>query len=121
MKLMLAFVCTALCLIAADVSGRWTGLLTESTADGPSPGPALLILKQEGTQLSGTAGPGPVSQLPIQNGKVENGTITFQLVRSNGIMMKFFLKQEGNEIKGDVVGKDGDKTRTGTLSVKREQ
>ena len=50
-----------------DLTGTWTGTLTRSTGE---EGPAHIVLKQKGTEVTGTAGPGPDRQVEIANGKV---------------------------------------------------
>jgi hypothetical protein len=121
-KLMVLLAFTVVSLIAADATGTWTGTLTDTTAAGDgTPGPAYLVLKQEGTKLTGTAGPNANSQRPIQNGKAEDGNLTFELVLSEGRTMKFTLKHEGDEIKGDIRGEGGGETKTAKLAVKREK
>ena len=58
-----------------DLTGTWTGTFTRST--GGDPGQAHIVLKQKGTEVTGTAGPGADNQVPIANGKV--GPITASL------------------------------------------
>jgi hypothetical protein len=53
-------------------------------------------------------------------GKAENGNLTFDLPAGGGVM-KFVLKQAGEEIKGNISAeRDGEK-KTATLAVKREK
>ena len=77
------------------------------------------MLKQEGSKLTGTAGPNAGEQHPMQEGKAENGSLTFELAAGSG-MMKFKLKQEGDEIKGDVTRERQGEKKTAKLAVKRE-
>ena len=109
-------------LLAADVTGRWTGTFTVMGRDGEGePGPALLLLKQEGTALTGTAGPNEGDQSSIQQGKVEGGVITFTIERHEGQVMKFTLKHVGDEISGDVRGERNGEMMRAKLSAKREK
>ena len=118
MKHILLLTFAAFSLMAADATGTWTGTLT--VPDKGDPGPALLVLKQEGVKLTGTAGPDANERHAIENGKAENGNITFEIPRENGVM-KFTLKQEGDEIKGDITReRDGEK-QTAKLAVKRDK
>ena len=112
MKHLLAIALAATTLRGADATGTWTGTLTRS--EGQS-GPARLVLKQDGDKLSGTAGPDENEQRPILNGKVENGALTFEL--DNG--MKFTLKQDADEITGEVTREMEGETQRGKLAVKR--
>jgi hypothetical protein len=121
MKSILLLTCMVATLIAADATGSWTGTLTETTSGQDQPHPAHLVLKQEGAALTGTAGPDADSQRPIAEGKVSDGTLTFSLADANGTVMKFTLKLEGDEIKGDVRGEGGGSARTARLSVKRDK
>jgi hypothetical protein len=122
MKPILVLVFAAASLLAADATGKWTGTLTIVSAyGGDNPGPALLVLQQDGAKLTGTAGPDVNSQLPIQNGKAENGTLTFELAPASGAIIKFVLKLDGDEIKGDIEGDRGGQKQTGKLAVKRDK
>jgi len=57
-------------LNAADVSGAWTGAIG---------GPIYLILKQEGSKLSGSAGPNAAEQMAtFDNGKIDGDHIVFR-------------------------------------------
>jgi hypothetical protein len=120
MKQIFLLTLAAVALMAADATGIWTGTLTVSQSDGTDkPGPAYLVLKQEGSKISGSAGPNAEEQHPMREGKVDNGTITFDLPAGDSFM-KFKLKQEGEEIKGSVAREREGETQTAKLAVKRE-
>ena len=121
MKHILLLTFAAASLIAADATGRWTGTLTPAAPDGSQQQhPALLVLKQDGVKLTGTAGPDASDQTPIENGKAENGVLYFEASKDNAIM-KFTLKHEGDEITGDITREREGQTQTAKLSVKREK
>ena len=115
MKRVLLLAVAAGTLVFADATGTWTGTLAPSDA---AAGPAHLVLKQEGEKLTGTAGPDPTEQHPIENGKADGGNLVFELSTPAGVM-KFTLKQKGDEITGDVVRERGGQTQTAKLAVKR--
>lgn len=117
MKLVFAFCLTVACLLAADATGTWTGTFTPS---GEEAGPALLVLKQDGTKLTGTAGPGSEEQHEIRNGKAEDGKLTFE-VGDEGPTMKFTLKQEGDRIKGDISRERDGQVQSAQLDVTRSK
>ena len=117
MRSLILFSLAAFSLIAADATGTWTGTLTP---DGQEAGTAHLVLKQEGTKLTGTAGPRADEQQEIRNGKADNGKLTFQIERGNGTM-KFVLKQEGDEIKGEVSREHDGEVQTGKLTASRKK
>ncbi|MBX5496563.1 MAG: hypothetical protein IRZ15_14615 [Bryobacteraceae bacterium] len=118
MKSIFLLMIAAVPLIAADVTGKWSGTLTVSTPDGEKPGPAYLVLKQEGAAVTGTAGPNEEEQYAIQNGKAEDGKLTFEVGRDDRVM-KFVLRYESDEIKGDVSREHEGKLQTGKLAVRR--
>jgi hypothetical protein len=118
----LLFAMAAVNLLAADATGKWTGTLTIATAyGGENPGPAYLVLQQDGKKLTGTAGPNAGEQLPIQNGAAEDGRLTFEIAPQGGAVIKFVLKQDGDEIKGDVEGDRGGQKQSAKLAVKRDK
>ena len=121
MKYMLLSIFAAATLMAADATGNWTGTLIAPTPDGGErQGSAYLVLKQEGATVTGTAGPNATDQQTIQNGKAENGNVTFQVSR-NDWTMKFVLRQEGDEIKGEVTRERDGQTEKAKLSVRRDK
>jgi hypothetical protein len=121
MKHFLFLMLIAMNLLAGDATGKWTGTLTAPSDDGgEKTSGALLILKQDGDKLTGTAGPDDSERHSIENGKAENGTITFEVPRENGIM-KFNLKQDGEEMKGEITRTRDGQMQTAKLVVKREK
>lgn len=117
MRQIVLAILTVATLMAADATGTWTGTLTPSPGEA---GPAHLVLKQEGNKVTGTAGPNAGEQHTITNGKAEDGNVTFEL-QTGESTMRFSLKQEGDEIKGDVTRDREGQKHTATLAVKREK
>jgi hypothetical protein len=111
--LMIALAATT--LAGADVTGSWKGTFTP---DGRDAGPALLVLKQDGDAVTGTAGPDESERHPISKGKVEKDSVTFE-VETPGGLMKFALKQKGDELAGDVSRERDGQQQTAKLAVKR--
>ncbi|HYP15085.1 MAG TPA: nuclear transport factor 2 family protein [Bryobacteraceae bacterium] len=109
-------------LLAADVTGTWTGTLAIPSADGGErpPGPAYLVLKQDGATLTGTAGPNVGEQHPIMNGKAENGHVTFN-VAAGETVMQFALTHSGDDLTGEVTRERDGQPQTAKLAVKRQQ
>jgi hypothetical protein len=100
----------------ADATGAWTG---ELTRDDGQPGPAHLVLKQEGSRLTGTGGPNADEQYAIRNGSVSpDGELSFEIANENSVM-KFKLRLSGDEIKGDVTRQRDGQAQTAKLSVRR--
>jgi hypothetical protein len=113
----LAVVFAALPLAASDVSGKWSGKFVD-TQDESKSEPVFMILKQEGSQLSGSGGPTEDEQHPMQNGKVEGDKLTFEIPTGKGTIY-FDLKATDNEIKGEMKRTRADGTDTARLSLKR--
>ena len=117
MKHILLLTLAAFSLLAADATGTWTGSFTP---DGQEAGPAHLVLKQEGANLTGTAGPSSDEQHEILSGKAQDGKITFEVAVNEGVM-KFVLKQDGDRIVGDVARERDGQVQTAKLDVTRKK
>ena len=112
----IAIVALAVTAMAADVSGKWSGTFTP---EGQGAGTAFLVLKQNGSTLSGTAGPDENQQWPMSNGKVDSNKLTGTVTSPDGAAYNFTLTVDGDQIKGEIVVKAGDQTMKGVLDVKR--
>jgi len=114
MTMWLAVIFSALAFVA-DLTGTWTGTLTP---DGRDPSPARLVLRQDGTAVTGTAGGDDQEKFPLRNGRIENGAVTFE-VDTPGGAMHFTLTLDGDTLAGAVSReRDGEK-QTARLDVKR--
>ena len=104
MRTFLCFLVLAVLAVAAvadvDVSGKWSGTFNMTGADGDKEGTALLILKQSGTDISGTVGPSEDEQFPIQKGKIEGAKITLE-ADHDGHTMKIDLVLAADRITGE--------------------
>jgi hypothetical protein len=101
----------------ADVSGSWTGTLSP---EGKEPNSAHLVLQQEGGAVTGTAGGNSDGErFPIRNGTAKDGVITFEFETPDGYLLKFVLKEQGDELSGTGTReRDGQQERA-TVLVKR--
>ena len=113
----LVLLTNALILSAADVTGTWKGTFTPENHD---PGPALIILKQTGETITGTAGPDESERGEIANGKVTGEKMTFDLPRDQGTM-KFVLVIDGDTLTGEATREHDGQVETAKLSLKREK
>jgi uncharacterized protein (TIGR03435 family) len=101
--------CT-IALHAADVSGKWSGF---------AGGPVFLTLKQDGANLSGSAGPNDGQQMAFDGGKIEADRLSFKVGA-----IQFDLRAAGDEIKGEL--KNGDQavevvlTRVGSAASRAQ-
>jgi len=99
---------------AADITGKWTGTYTMVGGSGDS-GETVMVVKQNGTEITGTAGPGEDQQWPIQKGKIEGNKITGEVSSPDGAVYKLDLVVDGDRIRGEATtSQDG---QTITLKV----
>jgi hypothetical protein len=102
---------------AADVTGKWEGTITGQRPDGStSEDPALLILEQKGSTVSGTVGGSESDRHPITSGTIEGSKITLQAKNArNDRQMTIELTVEGDEMKGTLTAGE----RKGQVVLKR--
>lgn len=113
-------VCSCFAFAAEDISGKWEGKFV-ITADGEThDDTACLILKQSGTELTGTGGPNSGEQWPITNGNVEGDKLTFD-VQSPGPLIKFSLTVVGGHLKGQAKAEADGHVMTGEMDLQRSK
>ena len=108
-------------LLAATVTGKWSGTMEMRRADGSSRTvPAFFMLKQDGEVFTGLAGANETSQQPIRNGKLAGDRLTFDVESGNQQYTHFDLKVSDDAIEGNAEGPtpDGGKA-TARLMLKR--
>jgi len=123
------FVCVLLLLglalsaAAADVSGKWSGSFTITGPNGETKdAEALLVLKQNGSEITGTVGPNESERFAIAKGKIEGDKITMETAEGGGgPVIKFELRLEGDHIKGDAAGEHDGQTMKAKLDLTREK
>ncbi|MBI3281690.1 MAG: hypothetical protein HYZ57_17825 [Acidobacteria bacterium] len=113
MRKVFAVVLLAAPALLADVSGKWAGSAATSNGDQP----IYCELKQDGAALTGRIGSSPQEQFPIDNGKVEEGKITFQVKTPSGRVFVIEMKQEGEELTGAASRQEGG--QSAKLKLKR--
>jgi hypothetical protein len=122
MKKLIAAVCTVLlCLsvaLASDLTGKWSGSFLITRDGETKDSQAVLELKQNGTQLTGTAGPSSDKQWPIQKGKVEGDKLSFE-VQSDGPLIKFELTLSNDHLKGEAKAEQDGQTMKATVDLQR--
>jgi hypothetical protein len=98
-----ALALAGLTLLAADLTGTWSGTFEVRRSDGSSRTlTPLVILKQDGTVLTGSIGSNQSDQRPIRNGKVDGDRVTFEIESQGGTIQRFDLKASADRIEGDV-------------------
>jgi len=107
----------ALTAAAADVTGKWAGSFTAENGGDQS---ALLVLKQNGTAITGTAGPDEDRQWPIRVGKIDSNKVTLEVQsEDDGAVYRCELVLDGDHMKGDLTATQGDQTMKAKLELSR--
>jgi len=111
MKTLLFLLMSALALAAApdtNITGNWSGTFVVTDPSGQTKdSTALLMLKQTGSEITGSVGPNEGEQHTITKGKIEGDKITLE--SADGQMtIKFELALVGDRITGDAsAARDG--------------
>ena len=94
--------------LVADVTGKWSGSFNATNPNGETKeSTALLVLKQTGTDITGTVGPSEDEQFAIQKGKIDGDKITLE-VDHDGHTMTFNLVLAAGRITGEAqMSRDG--------------
>ena len=110
----------ALSATAADITGKWSGSFNITRPDGESKeAEALLDLKQNGSEITGSVGPNESERYPIAKGKIEGNKITLESAEGEGPAIKFDLVLEGDHIKGDASASHEGQTIKAKLDLTR--
>jgi hypothetical protein len=102
-----------------NVTGSWSGSFIVTRPNGESKdSTALLILKQNGTNITGSVGASESEQFPIQKGKIEGDKITLE-ADDGGHAIKLDLKIEADRMTGEANLSDANDTAKAKLDLKR--
>ena len=102
-----------------NVTGKWSGSFISIGPDGQTKdSTAVLVLKQNGSEITGTVGPNEGQQHEITKGKIEGDKITLEAA-DGARAIKLDLALDGDRITGEVnaVGEGG--TLKAKIDVKR--
>jgi hypothetical protein len=102
-----------------DLSGTWSGPFI-MTVDGEThDNTAVMILKQKGNELTGTAGSSAERQWPIVKSKVDGASAEFD-VQSEGPLVHFSVKLVDGHLKGEAKAEFEGQRLTGTVDLQRK-
>lgn len=105
---------------AADVSGTWSGSFAVHFPDGRvADDTAWLVLQQSGATVTGTVGPKATQQGPIRDVTLSGDTLKFVADSTQGKVLQFVLKREGDKFSGEANGEIGDDRVRVMLSMAR--
>lgn len=87
-----------------SLTGKWTGTLTRTAPDGRTQSIEFIFnLTQKGKVLTGTAGPTPERQWPIEKGAVDGTKVTFQVQQPDGPLRKCTLALVKDRLQGPMI------------------
>jgi hypothetical protein len=110
------FAVFAMTALAADVTGKWTGTFSPEGQDSSS---AIVLLKQTGTSVTGSAGPDEGTQWPLSDGKIVGNKLTGTVSSPDGMIFKLDLTLDGDRISGDVAMTHDGQTMKGKIDITR--
>ena len=103
-KLLCAVVFISATLWAGDVTGIWSGPMEMKKGDETKADSAYLVLKQTGSEVTGTVGPNEEKRLPITKGTAEGDNIYLEAAAPEGENNKMVLrlKLDGDKLVGEL-------------------
>ena len=108
-----------LAIADTNVTGKWSGSFNITRANGEmKDSTALLVLTQNGSEISGTVGPTEEEQFAIQKGRIEGNKITLE-ADHDGHTIKFELVLAADRITGEASMPDDGGTTKAKLDVTR--
>ena len=124
MKKLWLLPCLAAALMAADVSGKWTGNVD---VDDPTGGSAINTqvraeLRQKADAITGTIGRQEDQEAEsIQNAKLDGKRLTFEVssAETSGLV-KFVLTLDGDRLDGEMSGSMDGTAITGKVHLSRQ-
>ena len=107
-------------LAAEDLTGKWSGSFN-MTLDGQTREDAVyMVLKQNGAELTGTAGPNVNQQWPILKGKIEGDKVTFE-VQTDEPLIKFDLTLAEGHLKGNAKAEHQGRSMQALVDAQRQK
>jgi hypothetical protein len=117
--LMLAAFAAGIAMADTNVTGKWSGSFNMIGPDGQTKdGTALLLLKQNGAEVTGSVGPDEGEQHAITKGKIDGDKITL-VAEDEGRTIQFNLVVAAERITGDVNMSHDGETRKAKIDVTR--
>ncbi len=112
----------AISLFGADVTGKWSGTY-EMTREGETrSAPAVAVLKQDGTTITGTIGPNETEQFKIKTGSIEGNRIHLEIEPTEGPhLVVLQLTLDGDHLTGDATGETEEGKFTAKLNLNRQK
>ncbi|HZT39814.1 MAG TPA: hypothetical protein VFA28_18110 [Bryobacteraceae bacterium] len=109
-------------LWGADVTGKWSGTYEMAREGETRSAPAIAILKQDGTTVTGTIGPSETEQFKIKTGAIEGNRIHLEIEPAEGphlVVLELIL--DGDRLTGEATGETEDGKFAAKLSLSRQK
>jgi hypothetical protein len=87
---------------AADITGTWSGSASMTRDNETRDDTALLMLKQNGAQITGTIGPNEGRRMEITKGSAEGNTVYIEAIVEGENKIVLRLKLDGEKLVGDL-------------------
>jgi hypothetical protein len=108
-------------MAAEDFTGKWSGSFVTTFSDGDTKdAKAFMDLKQNGAEITGTAGESPDKQWAVQKGRVEGNRINFD-VQTEGPLVKFELTLVDGHLKGEARAEHEGKSMKAAVDLQRQK
>ena len=121
-RFLIAMLALAASAFGADVTGTWTGPATVKEGNETRNDTALLVLKQEGSAITGTIGPAGQQGHAISKGTVEGDNIRLECVVEGENKLVLRLKRDGDKMTGELKAEGPSAPPiSGTLTVERKK
>lgn len=117
-KTILAVLLLTVNVLAANVTGRWSGQFRVDGGDHDVP--QLFILRQDGNKLIGSGGPDEIEQYPIENGRVNGDRVQFEITTGEWKFV-YDIKADGATMKGGLELTSANDRRTASVSLTKAQ
>jgi len=102
-----------------DLTGTWSGTFKVDGADHDVP--QRIILKRNGSELTGSGGPDAQEQYPIENGRIDGERVRFEITTGEW-KFSYDLKQtKPDSLKGTLELKSVSETRTAEVSLSKAE
>ena len=123
MKALLLFIVVAalagIAIADTNVTGKWSGSFNVMDENGGTKeSTAVLMLKQSGSEITGTVGPDEGEQHAITKGKIDGDKITLESADGN-VSIKLDLALAGDRITGNVSAVGEGRSMKGKIDVTR--
>jgi hypothetical protein len=102
---------------AQNLTGKWVGtfhILPQS--GGPREDKAVVVLKQQGEEVTGTLGPSESNQMPLKKGKVTGNLLKIEM-EGNRIVLTLTL--DGDKLTGEIRDADDESKILARVDLKR--